>query len=399
MSPRAADVIVVGGGAAGLMAAIAAAEQAETLLVTDGPLGRSNAVMAQGGLHALGAEPGSEEKLKADMRASARTPLDEARLAAFVAAIPETIAALERWGLAFDRDDSGALKRRRAGGLSEPRILSAGDRIGPALFRVLKRRFEASGAGLMTRAAATGLARQEGGLRLDLTGGRSLRCRSLVVCTGGRSLLEARSRGVPCTNPENDNHRFYQVLAGLGLEELDPEAFQYQPFGLIDPDTGARRLCVPETITNLPVRLLDRDGAELCPLTRDRLALTEALFAAREAGRGITLADGRVGFRLTTSAIPPALLTQELPKLAALLARRGRLGGDVLVFPFLHFQLGGFRVSPRGETAIPGLFLAGEMTGGLHGLNRLMGIGLTDSLVHGRLAGQAAAARASLSAE
>jgi len=62
----------------------------------------------------------------------------------------------------------------------------------------------------------------------------------------------------------------------------------------------------------------------------------------------------------------------------------------VLVRPFLHYQLGGFRTGLDGATTIPGLFLAGEMTGGLHGRNRLMGNGITDSLVRGRISGHAA---------
>ncbi len=63
------------------------------------------------------------------------------------------------------------------------------------------------------------------------------------------------------------------------------------------------------------------------------------------------------------------------------------------MWPYLHYQTGGFVTDSDGATPIPGLYLAGEMVGGLHGRNRLMGNGITDSLVHGRIVGQAAARR------
>jgi aspartate oxidase len=92
--------------------------------------------------------------------------------------------------------------------------------------------------------------------------------------------------------------------------------------------------------------------------------------------------------------VPSELIADMYPRLHRQLVAWGRSGADLAVWPFLHYQLGGFATGADGETAVPGLYLAGEMTGGLHGRNRLMGNGITDALVLGRLAGAAAASYA-----
>ena len=81
------------------------------------------------------------------------------------------------------------------------------------------------------------------------------------------------------------------------------------------------------------------------------------------------------------------------PGMWRVLEAQGLAGRDVLVRPFLHYWLGGLEAGADGSTRVPGVFLAGEMAGGLHGRNRLMGAGITDALVSGRIAGAAAAAR------
>jgi succinate dehydrogenase/fumarate reductase flavoprotein subunit len=212
----------------------------------------------------------------------------------------------------------------------------------------------------------------------------------VIVATGGRSYHAAHERGEPTTNPRNDNHVVYSAVAQLGLERVHDELFQYQPFGLVEIATGSVRRCVPESIINFPVRLIDRHGELVCRLDADRLTICEAMRRATQRGDAYVTADGDRGLLLTLSDVPAVELSERLPKLAALLTRHEQLGHDVLVAPFLHYQLGGFRTALHGATAIPGLFLAGEMTGGLHGLNRLMGNGITESLVRGRLAGKAA---------
>jgi len=380
-------VAVVGAGAAGLMAAIAASETVQTLLLTDGPIGRANSAMAQGGLHVPFDTAESRRSMAEDMVRSARTPVDRDRVDEFVGAVRPTVALLESWGLALDRDDAGALVRRTAGGLSEPRIVTAGDRIGPALMAVLEGRLRAS----VTVAERAGVAAIEPGepivlLRED---GGAVSADAVVVCTGGLSHFEAQRSGLPTTNPPNANHGMFGVLRDLGLPAVDEGVFQFQPFGLVEAPGSVGR-CVPESVVGLGVRVLDRHGLEVAPAGADRLTVTEAMHAAIDAGRGVETPAGS-GVTLTLSDVDPAVLAASYPSLCRTLERMGALGGDVVVRPFLHYHLGGLAATPDGETVIPGLFVAGEMVGGLHGRNRLMGNGITDSLVHGRRAGVAAA--------
>ncbi len=109
-------------------------------------------------------------------------------------------------------------------------------------------------------------------------------------------------------------------------------------------------------------------------IRQDRYALTHRIFEVAEAGEAHEVNAG-LGVWLTLSEADPAVLADVFPKLRRTLERCGWVGDDVLVYPFLHYYLGGFGVGRDGQTHVPGLYLAGEMVGGLHGLNRLMGNG------------------------
>ncbi|HSP97437.1 MAG TPA: FAD-binding protein [Candidatus Dormibacteraeota bacterium] len=387
-------IAIVGSGVAGLMAAIAAADAPETVLFTDGPLGKSNSSMAQGGLQLP--PPGADalERFGADMRRSARVPLDAARVAAFVAHVEETIACLVDWGLELDRDAQGEVVRRMAGGLSEPRIVSSRDQIGPAIMKILLNRVRAARVHVVDHARVVDVRPAARGVVLEVerAGGavEQWRARAAVCCTGGVTFREAQRRALPTTNPANENHVLFDRLAAAGLPLEHADFFQFQPYGLAESGHEAVGRCVPESIVNFRVRLLDRYGAEIGAVGQDRYALTQRMFAGAEEGRAVRLDDGSPGFWLTLSDVDPDALRRHFPKLVQYLERHDKLGADVLVFPFLHYFLGGFRVNVRCESPWPGLFLAGEMVGGLHGRNRLMGNGITDSLVHGRLAGRTA---------
>jgi len=386
-------ICVIGSGAAGLMAAIHAAPAGDCVLITDGPLGRSNTMMAQGGLQLPLPGEASLQRFEEDICRSARADLDRERVRFFVAHVADTVHALESWGLQLDRGADGECVRRRAGGLSEPRIVSVGDQIGPAIVKVLRRRLRAAPVDVLEHTRVVDLAPAEGVFHVTLQrrGGapETLRARAVVCCSGGITYREAQRRAAPTTNPENENHLLFERLRALGLPLIHADYFQYQPFGIVDTWGAGLGRCVPESIINLPVRLLDRGGEDIGEIRRDRYELTRLLFELAEQGRAVTDAAGRRGFWLTLGEVSPAALRDGFPKVWQYLERTGRPGENILVFPFLHYYLGGFRTGLRGETALPGLFLAGEMVGGLHGRNRLMGNGITDSLVHGGIAGGA----------
>lgn len=389
--PGAARVLVVGSGAAGLMAASVAAERAQVHLLTDRGLGTSNSAVAQGGLQLPPPGDDALARFADDIRRSARAALDDRRLLRFVAEVAPTVELLQRWGLVLDRDGSGELVRRTAGGLSEPRVVTAGDQIGPAVMRVLRGRIDLAGVTVHTNVTVTGVEQNTEGLTLTSTTGDH-HADSCVIATGGRTYARAIRSGVPTSNPPNRNEVLYRALQQWGLDETGRDDFQYQPFGIVGEPANPRRKCVPESIGGMPeVELVDRRGRPVIDLRADRRDVTAAMFAAAAAGDAVELPSGGPALVLTISRLAPSRVADVYPRLFRQLERWGRIGQDLTVWPFLHYQLGGFAVGPDGATALPGVFLAGEITGGLHGRNRLMGNGITDALVLGRLAGAAAA--------
>ena len=104
---RSRSIAIIGSGAAGLMAAIRASEQADCTLITDGVVGRSNSMMAQGGLQLPLPTPESHQRFFEDIVRSARVPLDEKLVRNFISHVDETIHQLESWGLELDRDPEG----------------------------------------------------------------------------------------------------------------------------------------------------------------------------------------------------------------------------------------------------------------------------------------------------
>ena len=391
------QIVVIGSGAAGMMATIAAAQGADCAVVTDGPLGRSNSMMAQGGLQLPYPTQESQQRFFEDIVRSARVELDPEFIRHFVAQVADTIHCLEDWGLELDRDADGTLIRRMAGGLSEPRIVSARDHIGPAVVKVLRAHLQGCGADIVQHTRVLDV-RPDGGSFVLLVedehtqAQHEIRAQAVVCCTGGITYREAQRRHHPTTNPHNINHLLFDRLLALGLTTVYADFFQYQPFGIVGSEHGDVGRCVPESVVNFGVRLLDRSGAEIGDIRQDRYALTQRMFEVAADGKAVRTDDGSMGLWLTLGDVDRDTIARVFPKAHQYLERSGQLGQHVLVYPFLHYYLGGFKITPRCESEIPGLFLAGEIAGGLHGRNRLMGNGITDSLVHGRIAGRAAVA-------
>lgn len=392
MGPAAvAPVVVVGSGAAGMMAACVASEQCRTVLVTDRGLGTSNSAVAQGGLQLPEADAASLESFRRDVERSGGDGIDPDRLDVFVREARPTVELLQTWGLVLDRRPDGTLERRRAGGMSQARVVTSGDRIGAALMKVLRDRIAASGVETMLHRRVVDLVPLDGHLRLMFEGGEFIDARSVVLAVGGGAHEHALATGAPTSNPTNRNTGLYPVVRRLGVTEVDAGLYQYQPYGIVHPADGVTGKCVPESVVELGAAVVDARGERVAPATADRRQLTDAMFRAIDDGRGEVTSSGVVACRLTLGSLDALVLSTRYPRLERMLAGARLPTGDINVVPVLHYQLGGFVVGTDGSTSVPGLFLAGEMAGGLHGQNRLMGNGITEAVVSGRLAGAAAA--------
>lgn len=382
---------IIGTGAAGLMAACVAAELVPVVVLTDRGIGTSNSAVAQGGLQLPLDDSESLERFRRDITRSAGPNVDADRLEGFLAAVRPTVKMLEEWGLQLDRTTSGELVRRIAGGLSEPRVVTAGDRIGTAVLRVLRAQARKRELDIVTQTRIVDIHAGAQEFELVTEQGEVMAAEAVIVAIGGRSFEHARTAGVPTSNPANTNTTLYSAVRRLGIAEIDPDLFQYQPYGIVDPVEGVTGKCVPESVVELGARVVDAQGRTVARELADRRELTEAMFTAMAGPTAERSASDEPVLRLTVGSVPSGELTNRFPHLVRTYERARLPNGDLHVVPVVHYQLGGFAVAPDGSTTVPGLYLAGEMTGGLHGRNRLMGNGITEAIVDGYLAGSAAA--------
>ena len=376
------------------MAAVTARSLARVAVLTDRGIGTSNSAVAQGGLQFPDDNTQSIERFRHDMLASGGTAVDMDRLDHFVSSVREVVLLLESWGLALDRDESGNLIKISAGGLSEPRIVTAGDRIGPAILKVLRSRVQQTDVAIHTRTRVTDIRPDVDGLGLEIVSDdTSYRAPAVIVATGGRSYQHAARIGLETSNPTNDNESMHDLLRELGLVEREADQFQFHPYGLVAESGEATGKCVPESIVSMGGYVADASGTRLVEPTADRAAVTAAMRRCFEQSQGVLRGSGQA-CRLVLSDVDERALFLRYPHVERHLVAARLDGGDVAVRPVVHYQLGGFVVRSDGATTVPGLYLAGELTGGLHGRNRLMGNGITEAVVDGWTAAQAVLAAA-----
>jgi len=401
-------VFIVGSGAAGMMSALSCAQYVPVTILTDGKLGRSNSIMAQGGIQVPRDTVEDRSAMVKDMLKSARGLASKERIISFVDHIHETISYLLELGVKFDHDEDGVIIRRMAGGLSGPRIISTKDKIGPSVMKALRKRVISTKnieVRQKCRVEDLKLIEKDGKIAYQISlqtlndnygnkiGNHRLEMittTTIVCAAGGKTFAHANAIGKRTTNPYNTNQKIYELLEKIGIEERNKDLYQYQPFGIIMPARGRGRN-IPETITNFSVEIQDRNGMKVCDTNQDRLEMVASMNKAFEEGRAFEFEEGEWGFKLVVPKEEKELILSVLPKLRSILANDF---DGIFVQPVLHYYLGGFEVNCENESKIEGLFLAGEITTGLHGANRLMGTGLLESLVGGMIAGKRAAAHA-----
>jgi aspartate oxidase len=218
---------------------------------------------------------------------------------------------------------------------------------------------------------------------------------SVVLAAGGRCYREAEERGELSTNHPGATGEVTQLALDLGAEGRDLDALQYHPNGGAWPPT-MQGYSIPETTRAYGATLLNAAGEEFTDPLGPRDAVSRAIFDEVTAGRGVETPDGRPAVLLDTTRIAEHDAEISLPYML----RRYRSGGidplreAILTYPVLHYQNGGLVIDDHAETTLPGLFACGEIAGGAHGRNRMMGNSLLECTVFGRRAGAAAAERA-----
>jgi L-aspartate oxidase len=393
------DVLVVGSGASGLAAALSAERAgARVALVTKGALQSCNSAKAQGGIQAAFGEDDSPEQHAEDVWQSSHETANRALAQVLTGEAPAAIHWLEENGVEFTRENGG-YRLARCGGSSRKRLLQVGDRTGHAITTALRDAYTASGGEAFPNSPLMTLEQHENGWLATCRrkSGEELviDAGAVVLAAGGRCYREAEERGELSTNHPGATGEVTRLALDLGAESRDLDALQYHPNGGAWPPT-MQGYSIPETTRAYGATLLNAEGEEFTDPLGPRDAVSQAIFDEVEAGRGVETPDGRPAVLLDTSRISEHDADISLPYML----RRYRSAGidplrePILTFPVLHYQNGGLVIDEHGETTLPGLFACGEIAGGTHGRNRMMGNSLLECTVFGRRAGTVAAERA-----
>jgi L-aspartate oxidase len=384
------DFVVVGGGIAGLSAAVRLAESARILCVTKESLAESNTSYAQGGIAvAMGGAEDVSLHLT-DTLAAGDGLVNRAAAEALVVSGPVRVEELLRWGTAFDRGRDGELLRTREGAHSLSRILHAhGDATGREIARALLEHVRGLvNVELMEWTTAVDLVVEDGrvcGVTLlrdsVLT---EVRARAVLIASGGAGWVY-RDTTNPAVATGDGIAMAYR--AGAALEDMEFYQFHPTAFGV----EGAPRFLLSEALRG--------EGALLRNVRGDRFMLGEhplAELAPRDVvARAIVreLLDGPVYLDLR-DVDADVDLAARFPGISGFLDGYGlSLRRDLIpVRPAAHYLMGGIRTDVAGRTSLPGLYAAGEAAcTGVHGANRLASNSLLEGLVFGVQAAEAMA--------
>jgi succinate dehydrogenase/fumarate reductase flavoprotein subunit len=403
------DVLIIGGGGAGASAALLACESgAQVLLATKLRFGDANTMMAQGGIQAADKANDSPALHYLDVIGGGGFANDPDLVEALVTDAPQVIAWLEGLGAMFDKEPDGTMRTIHGGGTSRKRMHAARDYSGAEIMRTLRDEVRSLSLGEAARVRiwefrpAVELILDDrgqaaGAVLKDLDTGRFLvvRAKAVILATGGSGRLHYQ--GFPTTNHYGATGDGLVLAYRVGARLSFIDTMQYHPTGAAYPEQILGQL-VTEKVRGLGAQVCNAEGEQFVyPLETRDVEAAAFIRECRERKKGLTTPSGQPAVWLDSPLIEivarPGTIARELP---AMVRQYKRFGIDmirepILVYPTLHYQNGGIAIRPDGATPIPGLFVAGEASGGVHGRNRLMGNSLLDVCVFGRRAGRAAA--------
>jgi L-aspartate oxidase len=384
-----ADFLIIGGGIAGLRAAIDLVGHGRVLLLTKAAGTESNTGYAQGGIAAAVGPDDSPTLHLADTLDAGAGLCDRAAASALVTDGPKYVQELIDWGAAFARDADGRLALGREGAHSVRRVLHAHDATGREITRTLHARLAGAHAfEIFDHVLATSLQMEQGrccGVRGLDTDHRpvTISAPRVLLATGGAGRVFQET-----TNPAIATGDGLAMAWRAGARLSDLEFVQFHPTVLHVP--GRPRFLVSEAVRGEGARLLNAEGetfmsrydprGDLAP--RDVVATAMVREAAR-TGRSVCL---------SLQHLDAAWVRARFPGIAAACREAGLdLATDLLpVSPAAHYMCGGVDTDLDGRTSVPGLFAAGEVAcTRVHGANRLASNSLLEGLVFGARAAMA----------
>ncbi|MGQ9573936.1 MAG: L-aspartate oxidase [Thermoguttaceae bacterium] len=389
------DVLILGGGLAGLRAALAVQPQLSVLVCAKQGLLQSNSAYAQGGIAAVLDPEDRFEDHVADTLEAGGPLCDRQVVELVVREAPQRIHELVAWGAEFDRAGD-RLHLSREGGHRRGRIAHAlGDATGREVMRaVIARVHQAPNVGIWENTFAIDLLTYEGICRGALVwnpqhGKTLVWAKQTILATGGAGQLYRET-----TNPEVATADGIALAYRAGAQVRDMEFMQFHPTVLYI--AGSSRDLITEAMRGEGAYLVDRFGqrfmtdydprGELAPRDIVSWAIQSQMAKTRHPNVYLTLAH-----------LDPDWVRARFPGIAAICAKFGiDIARDrIPVRPAAHYMMGGVSVDLEGRTTLPGLWAAGEVTAsGLHGANRLASNSLLEALVFGAHAGEGASREA-----
>ena len=396
------DILILGGGGAGLMAALHARRADPSLRIAvaaKGLVGQSGCTrMVQGGYNAVLDPKDSFDLHYGDTIRGGAFINDQELAWALVTNAPKVIEELERLGCFFDRDPQGRISQKAFAGQSFDRTIHRGDLTGIEIMSRLKENVLAEDLVLLDeRRGISLLADGNGGiggaLVLDIRSGEFLAvgARATLMATGGGARMY--SIAAPSLEKAGDG---MAMCYRAGCIMQDMEMYQFHPTGLVAGASVLTGSVLEEGLRGAGGYMFNQHGERFMerydPQRMERSTrdlVSRAGYMEIEAGRatpdGAVLLDvSHLGAEFVESTFPG--MVERCREVGFDLAR-----SQVKVSPTAHFHMGGARIDQACCTNLEGLFVAGEDSGGIHGANRLGGNGVAESLVFGTLAGDAMA--------
>jgi len=381
------DFVIVGGGIAGLRAAIALAPAGRVAVLTKADPGESNTGYAQGGIAAAVGDDDSPELHASDTIRAGDGLCDEQAVRVLVEQGPVYVRELLDWGTRFDRDAGGRPALGREAAHSVRRVLHAADATGREIGRVLWERVRAlPSVDTINHALVTELVVDGGAVSgvafVDRSGARQeIRAVATLLATGGAGQVFRET-----TNPAVATGDGISLAYHAGARVADLEFVQFHPTAL--KRAGAPRFLISEALRGEGARLVNLRGEAFMTRYDAGGDLAPRDVVARSIVREVEQTGGPVF--LTLAHLDADFVRRRFPTIAEMCRRIGLdLARDPIpVGPAAHYIMGGIETDEWAHTSLPGLFAAGEVAcTGVHGANRLASNSLLEGLVFGARAG------------
>ena len=398
------DVLVIGGGGAGASAAIEANEAgANVMIVTKLRIGDANTMMAEGGIQAADKENDSPAQHYLDVMGGGHYANVPELVEKLVCDGPLAINWLDKLGVLFDKDENGNMITTHGGGTSRKRMHAAADYSGAEIMRVLRDEVINRKIPVVDYTAAIEIIKDTDGkaagavlMNMETNEILIARAKTVIIATGGAGRMHYQ--GFPTSNHYGATADGLVMAYRAGAPLLYQDTLQYHPTGVAFPAQIYGAL-VTEKVRSMGAMFVNVDGEVFMhPLETRDVAASGIIRECKERGKGVQTPMAE-GIWLDTPMIDmihgEGTLEKRLPGMLRMYLRCGidMRKVPIVIYPTLHYQNGGIKITANGMSEVENLYVAGEAVGGIHGRNRLMGNSLLDIIVFGRNAGKEAGAK------